>query len=296
MGEVDIVRQELNVFRMQLLGAEVRPVVLGEPDPQGRDQRGAARLGGLGRDDALLHRLGGRPASVSPTSCASSNGSSATRRGAVPGDARGARPRHRRRLRRRGLERRRHLRRLRGHDARTRRRRGGGRRGDRRAGSPGIVHGMRVAVPPGRGRARSSRRTRSRPGSTIRASVPSTPSSRRPAARRTSSVERRRGGRRLPAAVRDGGDHPRARAGARRSPGLLRGCGSGEIPAGATVLVDAVGARRQGRRPRPLLARRPCRDGAGGVGCELRPGLHRVNPRSIPPVKSTTEHGETSSA
>ncbi len=29
MGEVDIARQELNVFRMQLLGAEVRPVSSG---------------------------------------------------------------------------------------------------------------------------------------------------------------------------------------------------------------------------------------------------------------------------
>ena len=82
MGEVDIVRQELNVFRMQLLGAEVRAGQLREPDAEGRDQRGAAGLGGVGRDHALLHRLGGRARIPSPTSCDSSSASSATRRGA----------------------------------------------------------------------------------------------------------------------------------------------------------------------------------------------------------------------
>ena len=46
MGEVDTERQELNVFRMELLGAEVRPVHCREPHPQGRGQRGPAGLGG----------------------------------------------------------------------------------------------------------------------------------------------------------------------------------------------------------------------------------------------------------
>ena len=45
MGERDIERQQPNVFRMQLLGAEVRPVTLGLAHAQGRDERGAARLG-----------------------------------------------------------------------------------------------------------------------------------------------------------------------------------------------------------------------------------------------------------
>ena len=46
MGEVDTERQALNVFRMELLGAEVRPVRSREPDAQGRRERGDAGLGG----------------------------------------------------------------------------------------------------------------------------------------------------------------------------------------------------------------------------------------------------------
>ena len=46
MGEVDTERQALNVARMRLLGAEVVPVTPAVADAQGRDQRGAARLGG----------------------------------------------------------------------------------------------------------------------------------------------------------------------------------------------------------------------------------------------------------
>ena len=64
MGAVDTERQALNVFRMKLLGADVVPVTGGERDVEGRDQRSAARLGGDGREHALLHRLGGRATSV----------------------------------------------------------------------------------------------------------------------------------------------------------------------------------------------------------------------------------------
>ncbi len=47
MGEVDIERQELNVFRMELLGARGPcAVTLGQPDAEGRRQRGPAGLGG----------------------------------------------------------------------------------------------------------------------------------------------------------------------------------------------------------------------------------------------------------
>ncbi len=45
MGVVDVERQKPNVLRMKALGAEVRPVELGIEDPQGCDERGAARLG-----------------------------------------------------------------------------------------------------------------------------------------------------------------------------------------------------------------------------------------------------------
>ena len=49
MGEVDVERQALNVFRMKLLGAEVVPVTSGQPHAEGRHQRGPAGLGGDGR-------------------------------------------------------------------------------------------------------------------------------------------------------------------------------------------------------------------------------------------------------
>ena len=50
MGEEDTRRQALNVARMRLLGATVVPVDDRLADPQGRDQRGAARLGHQRRD------------------------------------------------------------------------------------------------------------------------------------------------------------------------------------------------------------------------------------------------------
>ena len=65
MGAVDVERQALNVFRMKLLGADVVPVTGGSAHAQGRDQRGVARLGGDGREHALLHRLGRRSPPVS---------------------------------------------------------------------------------------------------------------------------------------------------------------------------------------------------------------------------------------
>ena len=45
MGETDIERQKPNVFRMKLLGAEVRAGHVRHRAPEGRDERGAARLG-----------------------------------------------------------------------------------------------------------------------------------------------------------------------------------------------------------------------------------------------------------
>ncbi len=45
MGEEDMRRQELNVFRMRLLGAEVRGVTSGSATLKDADQRGDARLG-----------------------------------------------------------------------------------------------------------------------------------------------------------------------------------------------------------------------------------------------------------
>ena len=65
MGEVDIERQKPNVFRMKLLGAEVRAGDIRLAHAEGRDERGAARLGRQRPRHVLHHRLGGRPASLS---------------------------------------------------------------------------------------------------------------------------------------------------------------------------------------------------------------------------------------
>ncbi len=73
MGATDIERQQPNVFRMKLLGAEVMPVTSGSAHPQGRDERGAARLGRQCRGHLLLHRHRRRPASLSRRWCATSS-------------------------------------------------------------------------------------------------------------------------------------------------------------------------------------------------------------------------------
>ena len=64
MGADDVERQQLNVFRMQLMGAERHPGGQRRADAEGRDQRGAARLVGELRDHPLSARHGRRAASV----------------------------------------------------------------------------------------------------------------------------------------------------------------------------------------------------------------------------------------
>ena len=64
MGEEDTRRQALNVARMQLLGAEVDPCGVGLAHPQGRDERGHARLGDQRRAHPLPDRHGRRAAPV----------------------------------------------------------------------------------------------------------------------------------------------------------------------------------------------------------------------------------------
>jgi tryptophan synthase beta chain len=177
MGEVDTERQALNVARMRLLGAEVDPGHDRLAHPQGRDQRGAARLG--------------RPTSTTRTTCsARSPARTRSRDGArLPP---GHRPRPARRcssasagcptrlaLRRRRLQRDRHLPRLlpttgraagRLRGRRRRRRRPAGTRATSPAGSPGVLHGADAYLLQDE-TARPSSRTRSRPGWTTRASA-----------------------------------------------------------------------------------------------------------------------------
>ena len=65
MGDVDMARQELNVLRMRLLGAEVRGVSCGVEDAEGCDQRGDAGLGHECADDLLSAGLRAGGASLS---------------------------------------------------------------------------------------------------------------------------------------------------------------------------------------------------------------------------------------
>ena len=143
MGEVDVERQELNVFRMELLGAEVRAVQSGSRTL--KDAINEALRDWVATVETTHYCIGSvmGPASVPVHSA---------RVAAVVGDEaraqchelpRRLRPRRRRRLRRGRFERRRHLRRLRRHRAR-------GSSASRRPaaaamsnGVLGAVHGMR---------------------------------------------------------------------------------------------------------------------------------------------------------
>ena len=64
MGEVDIAKQAPNVSRMQILGARVIPGDAWFENPQGSRGRRALRLRRRSGQPDLLHRFGGRPASV----------------------------------------------------------------------------------------------------------------------------------------------------------------------------------------------------------------------------------------
>ena len=183
MGEEDVRRQALNVFRMKLLGAEVRPVASGSrtlkdaineairdwvtnvetthyligsvvgPHPypmmvrdfQSRHRRRGARAD-AGAEEAACPTTRSPASAAAPTRSASSTRSRRRRGGAA------------------------------------RRRRGGG-RGPRTGRHAATLSGGQARRPPRRAcptscrtrRARSPRRTRSRPASTTPASAPSTP-------------------------------------------------------------------------------------------------------------------------
>ena len=65
MGEVDIERQKPNVFRMKLLGAEVRPVTSGSRTLKDAMNEALRDWVANVARHVLHHRLGGRPASLS---------------------------------------------------------------------------------------------------------------------------------------------------------------------------------------------------------------------------------------
>ena len=184
MGEVDVERQALNVFRMQLLGAEVRPVSSGSRTLKDAINEAMRDWVANVESTPLLPRLGDGARTRTRGWCASSSASSATRRVGQVRAILGRRPRRRGRVRRRRLERGGHVRRLRRH-----------RRASWSASRPPAAPPSATACPAWctaasrcccrTSTARSSRRTRSAPASTIPASARSTRTSRRSVGPRT---------------------------------------------------------------------------------------------------------------
>ena len=218
MGSEDIRRQAPNVERMRLLGAEVIPVEAGARTL--KEAVSAAIRDWVASVENTHYVIGsvGRPGALSGARPRPAAGD--RRRGPLAGArGRGLAAGARDRLRRRRLQRDRQLPRLPRRSRRADRRRG--RRGGARQRAPRRLARRRAApasctapsprCSPTR-RARSSRRTRSPPASTIRASAPSTPSCATPAAPRYETRDRRRGPARVPRARAARGDHPGARA------------------------------------------------------------------------------------
>ena len=221
MGAEDMRRQAPNVERMRLLGAEVAPV---EAGAQTLKEAVSAAIRDWVTNVAhhpLHHRLGGGPGPLSGAGSRPPAGD--RRRGPRAGaGGRGHAARARDRLRRRRLELDRHL-------LRVHRRRGGGAdRGRGRAvrgstpatarpwsrGGPGSCTAPSPRCSPTT-RGRSSRPTRSPPGSTTRASGPEHAQLRDSGTGALRGGHRRRCASRLPRARTAGGDHPRAGACAR---------------------------------------------------------------------------------
>ena len=268
MGEVDTKRQALNVARMQLLGAKVVPVDSGSAHPQGRHQRGAARLGRQRRPHGLPLRHRRRPAPVPehgprlhprhrrrgprpvpraaparcPTPIAACVGGGSNAIGlftAFLDDAR------RRDLRLRGRRRGRRDRPARRHDPRRRQRRAARRPHLRAAGRGRPDH--RVALDLGR-------------ASTTPASARSTPTSPRPAGPTYLPGHRRRGDGRARAAGPHRGHHPARSSPRTRVAGALR---RGRASSARTALVagQPLRPRRQGHGDRASTGSASATDG-----------------------------------
>ena len=111
MGAKDIERQELNVFRMELLGATVVPVTTGSRTLKDATTQALRHWVTVDRLGALLRRLGGRPASVPVDGPGVPAGHRRRGPGAVRAAAARRRPRRGGRLRGRRLQRGGHVRR-----------------------------------------------------------------------------------------------------------------------------------------------------------------------------------------
>ena len=174
MGAKDIARQELNVFRMELLGAAVVPVTSGSRTL--KDATSEALRHWVTTVDSTHYCIGSvlgpHPYPWLVREFQRVIGDEA--RAQCAGPALRGRAGRRRRVRGRRVERGRDIRRLRRHPGPAGRRRGRGRGGGDATAAPACC--TAPCPPSSRTRtARSSRRAPSPPGSTTRASAPSTP-------------------------------------------------------------------------------------------------------------------------
>ena len=245
MGAVDVERQGLNVFRMELLGAEVRAVHSGSKTLKDAINEALRDWVATVADDALLHRIGHGSRIRIRTSSASCSASWATRRAVQCRDCLG------------------------GFDpdvvvACV----GGGSNaagtfagfvdtgarlvGVEAAGGAAMSNGVlgvgarhALPVPAGRGRARSSRRSSISAGLDYPGVGPEHAYLGAIGQGRVRPRRGRRGARRLPAAGRDRGHHPRPRA---RPRARLGREGGGQVDPGRVRGADhALGPGRQGR-------------------------------------------------
>ena len=240
MGEVDTQRQELNVFRMELLGAEVRPVRAGSRTLKDAVNEALRDWVAAVERHALLPRIGDGAPPVPVDGPRVPAGHRRRGPGAVPRAARRRRPRCGGGLRRRGVQRGGHLRRVRRRHVVGAGGGGGGRRGghDHRHPRRAARHAERAHAGRGGpdprgplhlGRARlSGHRPRARPSGRARPG----PVRVRPTTRQVLDAFRR--------LARTEGIIP-ALESAHAIAWVIARAGTDDLPTGSTVLVNLSG-------------------------------------------------------
>ena len=238
-------------------GRRGAPGDLGQPHLEGCGERGHARVGGHGRAHPLLPGLGHGPAPVPLHGARVAAGGG--RRGArpEPDDPRRRRPRRGGGVRRRGLERRRDVRRLRRYARRgwSVSRRPAAPRSP--TGSPACCTACTRSCCRTRP-VRSWRRSRSRPGSTTPDSGPSTPTWPPSAGPSTPRPTTPRCSRRSGCCRHTEGIIP-ALESAHAVAWVARAAGTAALPAGSTVLITLSGrGDKDVAQVREIFGTRPC--------------------------------------
>ena len=240
-----------------------RPRRVRHADAEGGDERGDPRLDHERRDDALRDRLVRRPCPLPgdrarAAGCDRARGARATARGGG-GAARGGRG-----VRRRRLQRDRHVRRVRRRSGGPARRRRGRRRSVARRRPHRRPARLALLDPRRRATARSPTRTRSPPVSTTPASAPSTRSCATPAGPSTSPAPTRRRSRRS--------------AGSRETEGIIPALESSH----ALAVVDSLDAEYVVRLPLGARRQGPRRGADGARDARERAQRGEQGPRHLP--------------